>query len=123
MDKEKTECDNTPPSGNVKCIIFTLAIAAGYWFLPPRNKWILLFLLYACYIVLAWYDHWYDCQRNLGPTYLALFYGWAKPAESKQMKTYRNWCPENKKKVLIADLIVLIIFVMLFPFFLQWKQT
>lgn len=53
---------------NVKCIVFTLALAAGYWYLPPKNVWILAFLLWFPYIALAWYDWSYGCQDKLQPT-------------------------------------------------------
>lgn len=53
---------------NVKCIIFTLVLAAGYWYLPPKNLWILAFLLWFPYIALAWYDWSYQCQDKLQPT-------------------------------------------------------
>ena len=64
---------NIEPVVNWKCIIFTMILAIGYWFLPKKNKWILLGLLYFPYLVLAWYDHYYKCERNMGPTYLAFF--------------------------------------------------
>ena len=53
---------------NIKCIIFTLLIAAGYWFLPPRNIYILVFLLWIPYVSLAWYDYTYDCKDKIKPT-------------------------------------------------------
>lgn len=53
---------------NIKCIIFTLLIAGGYWFLPPRNMMILIFLLWIPYIALAWYDYSYDCHDKIMPT-------------------------------------------------------
>ena len=96
MDSEKKEeCYNVKPVVNWKCIWFTLALAGGYWFLPKKNKWILLALLYFPYIVLAFYDHHYDCKRNMGPTYLAMFYHWAKPQDSKQIKDYKKFVEES----------------------------
>ena len=53
---------------NMKCILFTAAIAGGYWFLPPKNFWVLFFLLWFPYISLAWYDYSYNCRDKLGPT-------------------------------------------------------
>lgn len=120
-DKDHKGCDTTQPVANWKCIWFTLALAGGYWYLPPKNKWVLLGLLYFPYIVLAWYDHWYQCQRNLGPTYLALFYWWAKPKDSDQIQKYKNWCPDIKNKVLKIDLVILALGVMILPWFLAWK--
>jgi hypothetical protein len=53
---------------NLKCIIFTLIIAGGYWFLPPKNWFILIFLLWLPYIAVAWYDYSYDCRDKIMPT-------------------------------------------------------
>ena len=53
---------------NLKCILFTLALAGGYWYLPHKNLWVLVFLLWFPYIALAWYDYMYNCRNKLGPT-------------------------------------------------------
>ncbi len=53
---------------NIKCVIFSLAIAGGYWYLPPKNFWVLFFLIWFPYIALAWYDYSYNCRDKLGPT-------------------------------------------------------
>ena len=53
---------------NIKCIIFTLLIVFGYWYLPPRNIIVLLFLLWIPYIALAWYDYSYNCINKMQPT-------------------------------------------------------
>lgn len=58
---------NYPFKFNIKCIIFTLIIAGGYWYLPYRNIFILFFLLWSPYIVLAWYDYMYRCSQ-MSPT-------------------------------------------------------
>ena len=113
---------NKEPVVNWKCIIFTVILALGYWFLPKKNKWILLILLYFPYIILAWYDYYYKCERNMGPTYLSLFYWWAKPQDSKQIKDYNNWNPKIKRKVLIVDLVILTIMLLLIPIFLRWTS-
>jgi len=57
-----------PFNWNVKCIVFTIFIAAGYWYLPPKNLYVLAFLLWLPYIALAWYDYSYDCKDKLQPT-------------------------------------------------------
>jgi len=119
--KDSKKCDDTPPAVNLKCIVFTLILSTFYWYLPPRNKWVLLCLLYFPYLALAWYDHLYGCARNMGPTYLALFYWWGKPQDSKQIQTYKNWCPKWKNRILIVDLVVLCILLLFVPFFLAWK--
>lgn len=53
---------------NIKCVIFSAALAGGYWFLPSKNYFVLFFLLWFPYIAMAWYDYMYDCQNKLGPT-------------------------------------------------------
>lgn len=57
-----------PFSLNVKCIVFTAILAGGYWYLPPKNLWVLAFLIWFPYIALAWYDYMYKCQDKLKPT-------------------------------------------------------
>jgi hypothetical protein len=59
---------NRPFSWNIKCIIFTAIIAGGYWYLPPKNTLILLFLLWIPYVAVAWYDYSYDCKDKIQPT-------------------------------------------------------
>jgi len=113
--------DETPPAANIKCIIFTLILALGYWFLPSKNKWVLLLLLYIPYLALAWYDFIYNCEHNMGPTYLALYYAWAKPKDSKQIQTYNNWHPKYKKQILIVDIVILVALLAIAPSFLRWK--
>lgn len=53
---------------NLKCIVFTVIIAGGYWFLPYRNLFVLIFLLWLPYVAMAWYDYSYDCRDKLLPT-------------------------------------------------------
>jgi|TARA_B110000444_G_scaffold249682_1_gene275111 hypothetical protein len=50
-----------------------------------------------------------------------MFYHWAKPQESKQIKDFKNWCPEIKKKVFMIDIIILLGALLLVPSFLKWK--
>lgn len=57
-----------PFSWNIKCIIFTIIIAGGYWLLPHKNMYVLIFLLWIPYLALAWYDYYYDCQDKMKPT-------------------------------------------------------
>ncbi len=82
---------------NIKCIIFTAVLAGGYWFLPKKNLFILLFLLWFPYIAMAWYDYSYQCKDKLEPT--AVPFGRAiwlpfKPPEYKQ--AYEDLPPEKK---------------------------
>ena len=53
---------------NLKCILFTALLAGGYWYLPHKNLWVLVFLLWFPYIAMAWYDYMYDCRNKLKPT-------------------------------------------------------
>ena len=53
---------------NIKCILFTAALAGGYWALPPKNLYVLIFLLWAPYVAMAWYDYAYDCKDKMKPT-------------------------------------------------------
>jgi len=113
--------DQTAPAINLKCIIITALLASGYWFLPPRNKWVLISLAYFPYLAIAWYDWIYACQHNFGPTYLAHFYAWAKPQNSRQVKIYKNWDPKIKYRVQSADIAVAAGLLLLIPSFLSWK--
>jgi hypothetical protein len=53
---------------NVKCVIFTAAVAGGYWYLPPKNIGVLALLLWLPYVALAWYDYAYECRFKMQPT-------------------------------------------------------
>lgn len=53
---------------NMKCVIFSALLAGGYWYLPHKSRFVLLFLLWFPYIALAWYDYAYACTPALGPT-------------------------------------------------------
>ncbi len=57
-----------PFAPNWKCVWFTLAVAGGYWFLPPKNYWVLFVLLIVPYVAMSWYDYTYDCNDKLKPT-------------------------------------------------------
>ena len=82
---------------NIKCILFTAALAGGYWFLPPKNRWILVFLLWFPYIAMAWYDYGYDCHSKLQPT--AVPFGrviWLPFKPPGYKKAYEDLPPEKK---------------------------
>ena len=108
-------CYDVAPATNVKCIVFT-AFVFAVWMLP-RNKWMLLLVLYLPYGIMAWYDYIYNCSRQFGPTFLMHFYDWLKPKDADQHKIYEKWCPHQKRKVDIVDSIVLILFLITFYFF------
>lgn len=109
------------PAGIAARVLFPLTVVLGYWFLPQKNKWILLALLFFPYLVLAWYDHLHNCRRTMRPTYLSLFYAWAKPKESRQIQQYKNWCPKIKRQVMIVDVVILVCILIAAPFFIKWK--
>jgi hypothetical protein len=94
-----------PFSLNVKCIVFTAILAGGYWYLPPKNFWVLAFLIWFPYIALAWYDYMYKCQDKLKPTLVPFGrYIWLpfKPAEYKAQMT-----PELETSMRNLDHIIL----------------
>jgi len=120
--KNGKKCFAGPVDTNLKCIVISLFLAAGYWYLPKKNKWVLLGILYFIYLAIAWYDHWYDCRRNaLGPTYLKFFYSWAKPKDSYQNILYANTCKKLNNKILFIDMLVLFCGIILLPSFLKWR--
>ena len=112
-------CYSGPLTGNLKCIVISIILAGGYWYLPPKNKWVLAFILYATYLAIAWYDA-YLCERTLTPSYLRHFYEWAKPAKLKQSQMYQNLCPEAERKILIVDILLFVALLALLPTFLKW---
>lgn len=114
---------NAQPTWNVKCIALTLVIATGYWFLPVRNKWVLLALVTLPYLALAWYDHMYGCEHTMGPTYLSLFYIWFKPQRSKQIEAFRTWDPRIKRRVVAVDAVILMLVIASAPAFLRWNPA
>ena len=117
----KKENKYVGPSINWKCLVFTGAVAGGYWFLPRKNKWVLALLLYTPYIVLAWYDYWYKCEKEYGPTYLAPLYWWAKPEKSKYNKLFKKWSADTKIKAFFINVSILIGIVYMAPYFLKWN--
>lgn len=96
-----------PFAWNIKCIIFSAAIAGGYWYLPSKSLYVLAFLLWLPYVAMAWYDYSYDCQDKMQPTlfpygrYLFLPF---KPAGYKQ--EFDKLPPEQIKKMDSLDHVV-----------------
>lgn len=109
------------PAINEKCIVFTAMLALGYWFLPAANKLVLLGLLIFPYLWLSYYDVAYDARRNMGPTYLADFYDFAKVPSSKQIKVWKHWAPKYKQRVQLVDLALVILLIVALPTFLKWN--
>ena len=120
----KVKCYDGPITGNVKCIVISLVLAGLYWYLPYRNKYVLLFILYSTYLAIAYYDFFYDCRKGqFGPTFLRTYYEWAKPQKSKQNIIYSNLCPENERIILIVDIAVFIMILLITPYFIRWKPV
>lgn len=112
------DCEKSIPRNILLGTVFALLLMIA----PQKNKWVLALCLYLPYIILAIYDYHFDCTRNkFGPTFLANFYAWAKPLHSDQIEVYKNWHPKWKSLINKVDLIVLIILLMVTPFFLRWK--
>jgi hypothetical protein len=113
------DCDE---GSTTRAVIAGILAVLFIKYVPARNKFVLLCCMYFPYLIMAMYDHYFDCKRNkLGPTLLALFYSWAKPMYSEQIQTYQNWHPYWKNKILMFDLIVLVIIIILLPFYLSKK--
>ena len=122
--KTKQKCYDGPITGNIKCIIISITLALFYWFAPHRNKYVLLFILYFTYLLIAYYDHYYDCGRGqFGPTFLRTYYEWAKPKNSKQSIIYSNLCPEKERLIMYVDIGVFISALIILPFFIKWKPN
>jgi hypothetical protein len=120
--KEKKKCYDGPITGNAKCIVISLLLAGFYWYTPPKNKWVLLTILYVTYILIAYYDHYYECQKGeFGPTFLRSYYEWAKPKTSKQNIIYKNMCSNKEKLILYVDVAMFLLMLFIFPLFLKWK--
>ena len=109
------------PAINLKCIVVTLYLATGYWFLPAQNKYVLLGLCFFPYLWLSYYDVIFDARRNLGPTYLADFYDWLKIPNSKQIIVWKNWAPKWRRRVQFVDFFILLALIPTLYFFMKWK--
>ena len=108
-------------SFNYKCIVVSIFFAGFYWFAPPKNKWVLVGILYLTYLALAWYDHIFDCKNNsLKPTFLYSFYGFLKPKDYRG--DYERWKPDTKSLVATVDACILLVLMIALPFFLLWRR-
>jgi hypothetical protein len=93
---------------NIKCIIFTAILAAGYWFAPHKNLWVLSFLIWFPYIALAWYDYSYNCQDKLKPTLVPFGrYIWLPFKPPGYKKAFDELPPEQIQAMNKLDHIVL----------------
>lgn len=89
-----------PLALNIKCVVFSLLIAGGYWYLPHKSVPVLVALLYFPYLAMAWYDYVYECNYKLQPTIFP-FGRWLylpfKPQEYKD--AYENLSEDSKNKI------------------------
>ena len=93
--------DTQPFSLNIKCIIFTLLIAGGYWYTPKKKIWILVALLYFPYLALAWYDYYYKCQDGLlQPTVFPFGEYLYLPYKPPDYKDRYNQMPQERKDMM-----------------------
>lgn len=93
---------------NIKCIIFTAILAAGYWFAPRKNLWVLSFLIWFPYIALAWYDYSYNCQDKLKPTLVPFGrYIWLPFKPPGYKKAFDELPPEQIQAMNTLDHLVL----------------
>ena len=106
----------TPLALNPKCLAFSGLLIAIYW-MPPwaplRNPYDIAFkravtilLAFAGYILLAWYDVWYDCNDHLRPTFL----GWiSAPFKPPQYKKEVEELPLKWQKIVrTVDIVALL---------------
>ena len=96
---------------------------AGYWVLPPRNKWVLLTLFFGGYTAFGWMTYELSCQRNLDVSYLAdLGFDLFKPQTSRQIQEWHHYDPKLKRKVQLVDLAIVVVCALLTPAFLSWQS-
>lgn len=84
----------TPLALNPKCLAFSGLLIAIYW-MPPWaslrtpydiafKRAVTILLAFTGYILMAWYDVWYDCNDHLKPTFLGWISAPFKPAQYKK---------------------------------------
>jgi hypothetical protein len=106
----------TPLALNPKCLAFSGLLIAIYW-MPPwaplRSPYdiavkraITIGLAFTGYILMAWYDMWYDCNDQLKPTFL----GWiSAPFKPPQYKKDLEEIPLKWQKIVrTVDIIALL---------------
>lgn len=108
----------TPLYLNEKCLAFSAFILIIYWMPHPTYKqhdYIFAFFL-ACsaYVLLAWYDVWYDCNDRLKPTLLGWMWKWAKPSEYE--KEFEMLPIKYKKIIRTVDIGILLLIIVGFVY-------
>jgi UDP-N-acetylmuramyl pentapeptide phosphotransferase/UDP-N-acetylglucosamine-1-phosphate transferase len=102
----------TPLYINEKCLLFSAFVLLIFWMPHPSNwqhDYILAFVLaMLSYVLLAWYDYWYDCNDKMGPTFFGALVGWMKPYGGVPPGTKQ--LPIKYKKIVgTVDVFVLIV--------------
>jgi len=89
-----------PYHPNPKCLLFSAAVMALYWFSPAKkNKFLMPIIFTVSYIAMAWYDYKYNCDtimysgNAIGPNTVDSIF---KPQRRDDNKT-------EKKKNLSTD--------------------
>ena len=106
---------------NIKCIIFTLLVSAGYWYLPKKNIYILFILLWLPYISLAWYDYMYRCHDKMAPTLIPFGRYIFLPFKPPDYRTEFNKLPPDAIKSMdfVDHISLWTIFIVAFFFILR----
>jgi len=61
------ECYDKDPTYNVKCIVFTILVSLGYWYLPrdkDKKPWIAIAIAVGWIITICAYDYFYVCSST-----------------------------------------------------------
>ncbi len=106
----------TPLALNPKCLAFSGLLIAIYW-MPPWpalktpydiafKRAVTIGLAFTGYILMAWYDVWYDCNDHLKPTLLGWISAPFKPAQYK--KDVEDLPLKWQKIVRTVDIVALI---------------
>lgn len=108
---------------NIKCIIFTIIVAGGYWYSPAKNIYILALLLWIPYVALAWYDYSYNCEDKLKYTFFPFGRFIFLPFKPKEyQKTYDDLTIEQKQLIKNNDHIYGWTFVILIISYVLYKN-
>lgn len=107
----------TPLYLNPKCLAFSAFVLGVYWMPHPKafaHRVLMAFILAtAAYILMAWYDYWYDCTDRLGPTFL----GWlSKPFKPQEYSEKYKTLPIKYQKIVRTVDIVLLIGILFLAF-------
>jgi len=114
---------------NPKCIIISIIYALSYWYLPPKKWYILLFILYITYILIAWYDHIYKCQYKLHPTIFPfgkyIYLPFKPPEYQKEYANLPQWKIDIMDKfnhITLWTILMFIIVWIIWKFFINPKK-